>query len=458
MDKLSLLQARRQQLVGFGAEIRKKIAELVDEQSLVELDRFSFSKNEFYGEDVPGEGVVTGFATVNDFPCYVVAVNSQVLSGGLTNAGCKKIVKCLDKALTANAPVIYLLSSKGVVAGEGVSALEGVSEVLAKMDDLKGYVPQFAVCLGDVLGQASIFVAIADYAYYMKDSCVAYGSPLVISAKSGKALDKAAFGAKSGTFNGLVTFEVSDIAEVKESISDILDILPNYGGVSLETMDDANRNAPELNEKADAESLIKAVFDENYFVELNGKFAAEVVTGIGRIGGYSVAALIFDGDNGVELTKENIAKIKDFMYYADENDLPVVTFVNTLGIKNDFNTYNSTILKDVASLVYSLKTDMPKVNVIYGKAIGLGYTLFGSKNFGVDYSFAFANAKVSLFDENVGAELEMVGKDGDFEQLKARYEDEQMDAFAAAKCGYIDNVIEPEYVRQYVISALQMLL
>ena len=209
MDKLSLLKARRQQVLDAGSEIRKKIAELVDEQSLVELDSYSFSKNEFYGEDAIGEGVVTGYATISDFPCYVVAVNSQVLSGGLTNAGCRKIVKCLDKALTTNAPVIYLLSSKGVVAGEGVSALEGVSEVLSKMDDLKGYVPQFAVCLSDVLGQASLFAAMSDYAYYMKDTCVAYGSPLVISAKSGKALDKAAFGAKSAAYNALATFEVA---------------------------------------------------------------------------------------------------------------------------------------------------------------------------------------------------------------------------------------------------------
>ena len=145
------------------------------------------------------------------------------------------------------------------------------------------------------------------------------------------------------------------------------------------------------------------------------------------------------------------------MYYCDENDLPVVTFVNTMGVKNDLATYNSTIMSDVASLVYALKTDTPKVNVIYGKAVGLGYTLFGSKTFGVDYSYAFANAKVALFDSNVGAEIEVVSKGGDYEEIKSRYEEDAMDAMNAAKCGYIDNVIEPEYVRQYVISALQML-
>ena len=458
MDKLGLLKTRRAELLQSGKEIRSKLAEIIDEQSLVESDSYYFSKNEFYGEDVPGEGVVTGYATVNDFPCYVVAINPQVLSGGITNAGCRKIVKCLDKALSVSAPVIYLLSSKGVVAGEGVSALEGFSELLSAMDELKGNVPQFAVCMGDVFGQASIIAAMADYTYYFKDTCVAYGSPLVIAAKSGKALEKSAVGGSAANkYNALTTFEVESLSEVKNSISNILDVLPDYGGMSLETMDDANRSAPQLNVKADAASLIKAVFDDNYFIELNKGFAKEVVTGIGRIGGYSAAAIVFEGEEGVELDKNNIAKLKDFLYYCDENGLPVVTFVNTLGLKNDLETSNSTVLKDVASLVYALKTDTPKINIIYGKAVGLGYTLFGSKTFGVDYSYAFANAKVALFDSNVGAELEVVAKGGDYEEIKSRYEANEMDAVNAARCGYIDDVIEPEFVRQYVISALQML-
>ena len=458
MDKISLLKSRRQAVLDSGSEIRKKLAEIIDDQSLVELDSYSFSKNEFYGADAPGEGVVTGYATVNDFPCYVVAFNPQVLSGGLTEAGCKKIVKCLDKALCAEAPVLYLVSSKGVVAGEGVSALEGASMVLSKMEELKGEVPQFVVCMGDVFGQASLIAALADYTYFVKGACVAYGSPLVISAKSGKSFDAAAFGAAAAQKVGFADFEVADLAEVKESLSLILDTLPYYGGTSLETGDDANRNAPALNEKADACSLIKAVFDEGYFIELNKGFTKEVVTGIGRVGGYSAAAVIFDGEDGVELNSEVIDKVKNFMYYCDENGLPVVTFVNNCGIKNDLATYNSTIMRSVANLVYALKTDVPKINVIYGKAVGLGYTLFASKTFGADYSYAFANAKIALFDSNVGAELEVVDKGGDYEEIKARYETDEMDAVGAAKRGYIDNVIEPEYVRQYVISALQMLL
>ncbi len=459
MDKLSLLKTRREALLKCGAQIRAKIDELVDAKSFIELDSYSFSKNEFYGEEIQGEGVVTGFATISDYPVYVAAINAEILSGGLTLAGCKKIVKCLDKALKQNAPVVFILSSKGVLAGEGVSVLSGVAEVLAKIDELKGYCPMFSVALGDVLGSASLFVAGADYNYYFKDACVSYVSPFVLAAKEGKNPDNVAIGgACSAKSNNLATFEVSSMEEVKNSIANVLDILPDFGGIELETMDDYNRDAPNLNDKACAKCLISAVFDKDYFIELGKDFAKEVVTGIGRIGGFSCGAIIFDGEDGVELTKCKIEKVKDFLFYCNAQNLPVITFVNTLSVKADLCTHNTTVLKQISKLVSALNVDMPKISVIYGKAIGLGYTLFGSKAFGADYVYAFANAKISLFDSEVGAQIEFASQGGDLDKIKEAYEAQEMDAINAARLGYVDDIIEPQFVRRYLISALQMIV
>ena len=461
MDKLTLLASRKEELFLASTDIRKKIDELIDEDSFVELDRFSFSKNEFYQADCQGEGVVTGFATINEIPVYIVAQNSNVLNGGLSYANANKIVKCLDKALVSGAPVIYLLSSLGVLAGEGVKVLEGAGLVLAKIQELKNEVPQFSVVLGDVLGSSALFAASTDYTYMLKDSCLSYASPLVISAKSGKSADKLSVGgAKSNAQNGLTTFEVEDIKEVRNSIANILDVLPEFGGILLETGDDLNRNAPNLNEKACAKCIIDAVFDKDYAIELGKGFAPEVVTVIGRIGGYSCATIIFNGENGVELNNNNIEKIKEFIYYASDNNLPLITFVNTLGIEQNLETSNSLILKNISNLVYAISasSELPKINVIYGKAIGLGYTLFASRAMGVDYSYAFANAKISVFDSETGAQIEFGANGGDLEKIKANYEDNEQDAFNAAQNGFVDNVIEPEFVRQYLISALQMLV
>ena len=138
MDKLSLLQTRKQKILDAGKDIRKDIYSLIDEDSFVELSAFSFSKNDFYGEEAEGEGVVTGFATVEGYPFYIVAQNPTVFSGGVSKANCKKIAKCLDQAEKSSTPVIYILSSLGVQVGEGVNVLEGVASLVLKASQLKG--------------------------------------------------------------------------------------------------------------------------------------------------------------------------------------------------------------------------------------------------------------------------------------------------------------------------------
>ena len=132
MDKIQLLQERKGKIASVGEEIRSQINAIIDADSFVELSAFSFSKNEFYGEDAAGEGVITGFATVNDYPFYIVAQNNKVLSGGVSKANCDKIVKCLEAAEKNATPVIYLLSTKGVQVGEGVTVLEGLGKLLMK--------------------------------------------------------------------------------------------------------------------------------------------------------------------------------------------------------------------------------------------------------------------------------------------------------------------------------------
>ena len=138
--------------------------------------------------------------------------------------------------------------------------------------------------------------------------------------------------------------------------------------------------------------------------------------------------------------------------------MPVITFVNTLGIEENAKVSNSTVLKEVTNLVNALKTEMPRINVVYGKAIGLGYTLFASKAFGADYTYAFANAEIGLFNSEVGARLEIAGSNEKIDAAMERYTEETMDAFNAARNGYIDNVIEPQFVRQYLIAAIQTLI
>ena len=186
MDKINLLQQRKQKVLQIGKDIRKDIESLIDEDSFVEFSTFSFSENEFYGEEAEGEGVVTGFATIDGYPFYIVAQNGAVLSGGVSKANCEKIAKCLNQAEKSSTPVIYLLSSLGVRIGEGVNVLEGLASLILKASQLKGTVPQYLVVNGEVYGQLALLSGLCDFTFFLEGkSVLTANSPLVISAKSG---------------------------------------------------------------------------------------------------------------------------------------------------------------------------------------------------------------------------------------------------------------------------------
>lgn len=459
MDKIHLLKSRREKLLGSGKEIRKQISALVDENSFVEFDAYSFSRNEFYGEDAEGEGVVTGYATINDSPVYVVAQNAEVLSGGVSLANCKKIIKCLERAEKTRNPVVYLLNSLGVQVGEGVNVLDGMAEVLAMSSRLTDSITQISVVLGNLYGSFALLSANCDFNFMLKDSCACYASPKVISAVSGKNIPQSEVGGVNASkHNGVATFAVNSIEDVRNTVIEIFGVLPAISDLVCDTEDDLNRASANLNDKVCPVCLKKAVFDGGKCIELKKDFCPEVITAIGRVGGISVAAIIFAGEEkGVELNSKNISKINDFVIFANENGLPLLTFVNTLGIKADLETNNTQVMKETMNLVYHL-TQTPKISVVYGKAIGLGYSLFVSKAMSVEYSYAFANSEIALFSgASASAHFGEVREDK-LDELAKRYADENADPINAARNGYIDNVIEPQFVRAYVISALQTLV
>ncbi len=454
MNKIQLLEARKAAILEAGKEIREQISSLVDAESFVELSAFSFSKNSFCETDVAGEGVVTGFATVDGYPFYVVAQNFKVLQGGVSKANCDKIVKCLDAAEKDQTPVIYLLNTHGVQVGEGVGVLEGLGKLLMRSAQMKGVVPQYVIVNGDVFGSAALLAASADAVLFIeKSSVLAVNSPFVLSAKAGKNLSKEEVGGvKALEKSGLPTVSVASMQEAKEKVVALYDILSDR-------MVEADLNAalPALNEAATAENML-SVFDS--YVELGACSCGCVKTMLGRIGGISVAAVLFDGgEEGVELKACNLAKVRSFTEYAGYYSLPLVMLCNVKGIKPTLCANNSRVMKEAVEYLEYLDTiDSGKISVVYGKAIGLGYTLFASKSVGFDYTCAFANAQIALFDSVQGAQIELGTEGADKAALAAKYADENADPFNAAQGGYIDAIIEPQFVRQYLIASLQMLV
>ncbi len=457
MNIIDTLNSRKEKLYLASSDIRKKLSEIIDGDSFVELNTFAFSKNEFYSEDVNGLGVVTGYATVSGYPVYVVAQNGNVLNGALSKANLDKIANCLDKALASESPVLYLLDSKGVQVGEGVAVLEGLAKVLDKSNALKGVAPQIVVAINEVYGSLSLLASNADYTYIVGNSCVSYASPNVISASTKNGLTKEEVGGNKAK-NGVMTKSVKDLSEVKEGIVKLFDALPNLSGILVENGDDLNRATPSLNTKVCANSIIDAVYDKGTFTKMFEGFADEVVVGVGRVGGISTAVVAFDGgEDGVELNLENVLKIKNFANFVCDNNMPLLTFINTKGIKADASVSSTPVLTEVMNMLNNL-SNLGRISVVYGKAIGLGYTAFLSKQFGNAYTFAFAGSKISLLDgeEGISATFQTVDAEK-ISELKEQYLNSQ-DSYNAAKLGCVDNIIEPQFVRQHIISALQILI
>ena len=439
MDRIKLLQSRRANLLSATKSIRKKIEELVDDKGFVELDSYSFSHSDVYEQDAFGEGVVTGIGSINDKNYCIVAINPEIMRGGLSLANCNKIAKCLGKALRSSYSVIYLLESNGVQCGEGVNVLEGIAKILTLSSDVKeAGLMQYALICGNVFGSLSVLVDNCDLAFSLKDGKVSFASPLVLSAKNPEGKCE------------YPTEKVASVAEFKDKIIAISQVLDEYS----ENEDDLNRTSPVLNQKITDESLIKAVFDKNSFVELNKDFASDVKTGIAYVSALSVATIIFNSEKAVELNGKILKKVTDFVKFAQRQNLPVITFVNTKGISYNVNCQKCALSR-VNEFISAYK-DVEKIAIITGNAIGLGYTLFASKELNNSYTLAFANANVGLFDEQTGALVELDAECEKINELAETYKD-KLDPVNTAHNGYLDNVIEPQYVRQYLISALQTL-
>ncbi len=453
MDKIQLLQERKTKVIQAGQDVRADIAKIIDEDSFVELSAFSFSKNPFYKDEVAGEGVITGFATIDGHPVYVIAQNFAIMRGGLSEANCNKIVKCMEAAEKNATPIVYLLNTQGVQVGEGIPVLEGVGKILAKAMQVKQCTTQYVVVNGEVYGAAAMLAATASFTFFIeKESVLAVNSPFVLSAKAGKNIAAQEVGGVKALQNTCIpSFTVGNLEEVREKIIAITDFWANP------VIDaELNNATPILNQNNDTGSLL-SIFENS--LEVGKDYQTEIKTILGRIGGISVAAIVFDSENGVELTADKVAKIKNFAELAIFCNLPFVVFANVKGIVPCVDTNNSYVLKQIAEYLEMFQLlSTPKISVVYKKAVGLGYSLFASKSIGFDYTCAFANAQIALFDGEQGAKIEFTDEMIDQESLTKRYAEENSDPIHAASNGYIDAVIEPQFVKQYIIAALQMLL
>ncbi|MEG1613327.1 MAG: carboxyl transferase domain-containing protein [Clostridia bacterium] len=464
MDIISRLKDNSAKLTEATKSVRAFIEGIVDKKSFVETDAFAAGLGFLDGTEAQGEGVLTGYATLADMPVYIFVQNFEVMKGSMSIAQANKIEKCIKMAIKTGTPFISVIDSAGARLGEGVGVLEGYAKLIKAASEMKGNIPHIAVIKGSSVGLMSAYAGLADIVLIDgKDGMISLSSPNVVAAKSDEKLPtKDLFGALNSCRNGVSTLAYSGISDLKTKLCEIFGILSG----NLPSEDDANRATKTLNNEVSLESLLKATCDNGDYISLNNESAKEVVTALARINGISVGIVATDGSlDGGKLGFKAYKKIKTFTNLLDNFQIPLVSLVDSLGAKPCLKCEQDGVTTNASEAFLSIAlSQIPKISVIYGNAIGLSYALLASKGIGFDYVVAFPGASVApltadtavnfLYLDEIGASKNPIQSR---EKLVSSYTEREGNPFIAAKDGFIDNIIEPSQVRPYLASILAML-
>lgn len=452
-----------------------RINSLLDENSFVEIGGYVTARSTDFNmqqKETPGDGVVTGYGVIDGHLVYVYSQDASVLGGTIGEMHAKKITALYDMALKMGAPVIGLLDCAGLRLQEATDALNAFGEIYMKQTMASGVVPQITAVFGRCGGGLALVPALTDFTFMEGTKAELFvNAPNALDGNSKEKCNTASAAFQSEEA-GLVDF-VGTEAEIMGQIRELVCMLPanNEDDMSYEDCtDDLNRACADLaNAAGDTSILISNIADDNRFVEVKAAYAKDMVTGFVRMNGTTVGVVAnrteIYGDDGEKkesfdcvLSARGAEKAADFVNFCDAFEIPVLTLTNVAGFKA-CKCSEKKIAKAAAKLTYAFaNATVPKVNVIIGKAFGSAYVAMNSKAIGADMTFAWSQAEIGMMDAKLAAKIMYDGADIKvINEKAAEYAALQSSAMAAAKRGYVDNIIEAEDTRKYVIGAFEML-
>ena len=453
----------------------KRIASLLDENSFVEIGGYVTARSTDFNmqqKETPGDGVVTGYGVIDGHLVYVYSQDASVLGGTIGEMHAKKITGLYDLALKMGAPVIGLLDCAGLRLQEATDALNAFGEIYLKQTMASGVIPQITAVFGRCGGGLALVPALTDFTFMEgKKAELFVNSPNALDGNSKEKCNTASAQFQSEEA-GLVDF-VGTEDEIMGQIRELVCMLPanNEDDQSYEECtDDLNRVSADLaNAAGDTSILLSNIADDNNFVEVKSAYAQDMVTGFIRLNGTTVGVVAnrteVYGEDGTlvksfdcVLSAQGAAKAAEFVNFCDAFEIPVLSLTNVAGFKA-CKCSEKKIAKAAAKLTYAFaNATVPKVNVIIGKAFGSAYVAMNSKAIGADMTFAWSQAQIGMMDAQLAAKIMYADADAKvINEKAAEYAALQSSALAAAKRGYVDNIIEAEDTRKYVISAFEML-
>ncbi len=462
---------------------RERIGLLLDPGSFMELDRFAIHQCTEFGmldKRTMGDGVVTGYGTIDGRLVYVFSQDFTVFGGSLGEMFAKKVCKLMDLALKAGAPVIGLNDSGGARIQEGVASLAGYGDIFFRNVIASGVIPQISAIMGPCAGGAVYSPALTDFIIMVdKTSHMFITGPEVIKTVLGQEVDFEELGGAliHGQTSGVIHLVASDEEHCIQTVKKLLSFLPsNYleDPPHLETGDDPNRADLSLAEIVpddpdkpyDVKEIVRRVVDNEEFLEIQPLWAPNIVVGFARFNGRTVGIVANQPSfYAGALDINSSTKAGRFVRFCDSFNIPVVTFVDVPGFLPGIDQEHGGIIRHGSKLLYAYcEATVPKITVILRKAYGGAYDVMGSKHSGGDINYAWPTAEIAVMGPHGAINIIFRRELEEAEDVEKRrgelvreYREKFANPYVAAQKGYIDEVIDPAETRPKLISALEML-
>ncbi len=458
---------------------RERLEILLDPGSFEEWDMFVEHRATDFGmekQTIPGDGVVTGYGTVNGRLIFVFSQDFTVFGGSLSEAHAEKICKIMDQALKVGAPVVCINDSGGARIQEGVASLAGYAEVFQRNVLASGVVPQISIIMGPCAGGAVYSPAMTDFIFMVRDTSYMFvtGPGVVKTVTHEEVTHEELGGAVTHTTtSGVADRAFADDAEALLYMRRFIDFLPANNRERPPV-----RPTPDLGDRVeksldtlipddpakpyDMKELITKVVDEGDFFELQPDFAGNIVIGFGRMEG-STVGIVANQPMVLAGCLDISSSIKGarFVRFCDCFNIPIVTFVDVPGFLPGTAQELGGIIKHGAKLLFAYaEATVPKVTVITRKAYGGAYDVMSSKHLRGDVNFAWPSAEIAVMGPKGAVEIIFRGDIGDEEKIAERteeYRERFANPFIAGHRGFIDDVIMPRNTRVRICKSLRML-
>ena len=459
---------------------RERIDLLLDKGSFREIGALTTGLNDPEGKSGYGDGVVTGYGQVDGRTVYVYAQDFTFQGGSLGKMQADKICRVMDLAVKTGSPIVGMIDSGGARIQEGVYSLGGYAEIFRRNAIYSGVVPQISLIMGPCAGGASYSPAVTDLVIMVrKQSYMFLTGPAVIKTVTGEEVDSETLGGAdvhltvSGNCQLVGDNEQDAIALARQALS----YLPSNNVEQAPVASNAeaiNRRSEMLNtivpedpsQSYSMKNAIHAIMDQGSFLEIQAGYAPNAIVGLARLAGRPVGVVSQEPAMMAGVMDINSAdKISRLVRMCDAFNLPIVTFVDSPGFLPGVHQEHGAVIRHGAKVLFAYaEATVPKVSVVTRKAYGGAYVVMSSKYLGTDITYAWPSAEIAGMGAEGAANI-LYGRQinaaedpqAERERLTQQYQEDYLNPYAAAKAGYIDEVIEPAETRQKLIEALQAL-